>query len=113
MPCCADSPGERCGLLVIEAAEFGHGDDELVGGQGSHAGDAGEDLVAPGKRGLGSDEGGDLCVEGLDMPVDLFGSTTTSLHSYAGAGAVHAITSDPESAMLTQGSMSIRRFGCI
>lgn len=53
-----------CGLFVIEAAEFGHGGDELVGGQRSHTGDAGQDLMSAGKFGIGSDQAGDLDIEG-------------------------------------------------
>ena len=63
--------GEGCGLLVLEAAEFGHGGDELVGGQRSDAGDAGEDLMPAGERGIGGDQVGDLGIERLDMPIDL------------------------------------------
>jgi uncharacterized OsmC-like protein len=34
-------------LLVIERSEFGHGGDDVVGGERAQAGDAGEDVVAP------------------------------------------------------------------
>ena len=64
--------GERSGLLVLQAAQFRHGGDELVGGQRSDTGDAGQDLVAAGERSIGGDQAGDLGVERVDMPVDLF-----------------------------------------
>lgn len=77
--------GERSGLLVLEAAEFGpfdclpaagaqerHSGDKLVGGKGADAGDAGQDLVAAGKCRIGGDQVGDFGIECLDMPVDLF-----------------------------------------
>lgn len=63
--------GEACGLLVIEAGEFGHGGDELIGSQLSNAGDAGQDLLPPGERGIGGDQIGDLGIKGFDMQLDL------------------------------------------
>jgi len=49
-----------------------HGGDELVGGQRSHACDAGQDLVPTGECCIGSDKSGDLGVERFDTSVDLF-----------------------------------------
>lgn len=63
--------GERCGLLVLEGAKLGHRGDDLIGGQRSHAGDAGEDLVPTGECGIGGDQVGNLGVERFDMPIDL------------------------------------------
>lgn len=67
----AGEAGERCGLLVLAAAKLGHCGDELIGGQRSHAGDAGEDLVPAGECCVGGDEFGDLGIERFDMPTDL------------------------------------------
>ena len=64
--------GKGCGLLVLKAAEFGHGGDELVGGQRSHTRDAGQDLVSASEYGISGDQVGDLGIEGLDMSIDLF-----------------------------------------
>jgi hypothetical protein len=64
--------GERCGLFVLKAAQFGHGGDELVGGQRSDTGDAGQDLVPAREYGIGRDQAGDLGIERVDMALDLF-----------------------------------------
>ena len=58
-------------MLVLEATEFGHRGDELVGSERSHASDAGEDLVSAGECCIGGDQVGDLSVERFDMPIDL------------------------------------------
>ena len=63
--------GERCGLLVFEGSQFGHGDDELVGSEGSDTIDAGEDLVPSGHCRIGGDDPGDLGIEGFDVAGDL------------------------------------------
>lgn len=63
--------GERCGLLVLDAAKLWHRGDELIGGHRSHAGDAGEDLMSAGQCSIGGDQAGDLGVERFDMPIDL------------------------------------------
>lgn len=63
--------GEGSGLLVFEAAQLGHGGDELIGGQRAKAADAGQDFVASGEFGVCGDEGCDLGIEGFDMVVDL------------------------------------------
>lgn len=60
------------GLFILKTAEFRHGGNELIGGQRSHSRDAGQDLVPAGECGVGSDKGGDLGIERLDMSVDLF-----------------------------------------
>jgi hypothetical protein len=72
LACDGCKAGKGRGLFVIEAAEFRHGGDERVGGQRSDARDAAEDLVPAGEHGIGGDQAGDLGVERLDMPVDLF-----------------------------------------
>nr|KIS30149.1 hypothetical protein TQ38_24305 [Novosphingobium sp. P6W] len=62
----------RGGLLVIERSEFGHGGDDLVGGECAEASDAGENVVAPGELCIGSNDGRDFSVERGDVACDLF-----------------------------------------
>ena len=67
-------PARDAACLFLEAAEFGHGGNERIGGQRPQASDAGQDLIAACECGIGSDQAGDFSIERLDMPVDLFKS---------------------------------------
>ena len=71
LSCHRSETGEASGLLVLEATEFGHRGDELVGSERPDASDAGEDLVSAGECCIGGDQVGNLSVERFDMPIDL------------------------------------------
>ncbi len=59
--------GQARGLGPADAAELGHVDEELGGGDRPDAGNGAKDLPRAGEAGIGGDPGGDLGIEGGDL----------------------------------------------